>query len=81
WHFAKPVIGCNIPAVSEVIDDGVNGYLVEQDAEAIATRICDLMADPQRAAQMGTHGQAKYRANFTWDVVARKTEQAYETIL
>ena len=81
WHFAKPVIGCNIPAVSEVINDGVNGYLVEQDAESIAARICDLLSDPQRADQMGIHGQAKYRANFTWDVVARKTEQAYETIL
>ena len=81
WHFGKPVIGCNIPAVSEVIDDDVNGYVVDQDAEAIAARICDLLADPQRAAEMGANGQAKYRANFTWDVVARKTEQAYETIL
>ncbi|MCC6617007.1 MAG: glycosyltransferase family 4 protein [Anaerolineae bacterium] len=80
WHFAKPAIGCNIPAVSEVIDDGINGFVIEQDAEAIAERICDLLADPQRAADMGAKGQAKYKANFTWDVVARKTEQAYETI-
>ena len=42
WSFGKAVIGCRIPAVAEVIDDGENGYLVNQDSWDIASRIIAL---------------------------------------
>lgn len=45
WSFAKLVIGCNIPAVAEVIADGVDGYLVPQDPKSISDAICQVLFD------------------------------------
>ncbi|MBD2124675.1 glycosyltransferase family 4 protein [Trichocoleus sp. FACHB-262] len=81
WSFAKPVIGCSIPAVAEVIEDGVNGYLVEQDPSQIASSICDLLGNPTIAEEMGLAGQRKVEARYTWQQIALRTEQAYQRVL
>lgn len=77
WSFAKPVIGCDIPAVSEVISDAVDGYLVEQDPAQIAERICHLLLNPEVMQTMGEKGRQKVAARFTWSRLAELTEQAY----
>lgn len=81
WRFAKPVIGCSIPAVTEVIEDGVNGYLVGQDPNQIASRICDLLGNPATAEEMGLAGQRKVEARYTWPKIAARTERVYEQVL
>jgi len=78
WSFGKPVIGCNIPPVAEVITDGVDGYLVSQEAEQIAERICHLLLHPARAQAMGAAGQRKVKTRYTWQQIAERTEQAYQ---
>lgn len=77
WHFARPVIGCNIPAVAEVIEDGVNGYLVNQEPAEIADRIISLLLNPTLAERMGAAGQHKLNKRFTWQQIAQRVEQAY----
>ena len=57
WTFAKPVIGCKVPAVSEVIADGTDGFLVDQVTNEIAEKICYLLMHPARSA-----GDGKARA-------------------
>jgi glycosyltransferase involved in cell wall biosynthesis len=81
WHFGKPVIGCNIPAVAEVITDGVDGCLVRQEPAAIADRIIELLLNPGLAEQMGAAGRQKAAAHYTWARVAARTEQAYQLAL
>jgi glycosyltransferase involved in cell wall biosynthesis len=77
WSFGKPVIGCNIPAVAEVIADGVDGYLVSQEPAQIAERICHLLLHPTQAQTVGAAGQRKVKAHYTWQQIAERTEQAY----
>jgi glycosyltransferase involved in cell wall biosynthesis len=77
WSLGKPVIGCPIPAVSEVISDGVDGYLVDQDAAQIADRICYLLSHSAQAKKMGEAGQRKVIERYTWQRIAQLTEQAY----
>lgn len=77
WSFGKPVIGGNIPAISEVITDGVDGYIVAQDPEQIAERICHLLLHPCQLQAMGTAGKQKVESKFTWQHLAQLTEQAY----
>jgi len=79
WSFSKPVIGCNIPAVADVITDGVDGYLVEQQPGPIADRIIDLLTHPARAEAMGRAGQAKVNDRYTWPKLAEKTYRVYQT--
>jgi glycosyltransferase involved in cell wall biosynthesis len=81
WSFAKPVIGCPIPAVAEVIQDGVNGFLVAQEPTEIADLILQLLQHPTQAAAMGAAGQQRVEAQFTWQKIADRLETAYHTIL
>ncbi|BBC22807.1 glycosyltransferase family 4 protein [Pseudanabaena sp. ABRG5-3] len=81
WHFAKPAIGCKIPAVSEVIDDGINGLLVEQSPKDIADAICQLLLNPTKAEQLGQAGHTKLQENYTWDQIAKRTQIAYQKFI
>ncbi|MGC1216708.1 MAG: glycosyltransferase family 4 protein, partial [Phormidesmis sp.] len=77
WMFEKPVIGCDIPAIAEVIDDEVNGFLVQQQPKMIAQRILDLLDNPAAARAMGESGKEKVAQNYTWPAIAQKATAAY----
>jgi len=81
WMMGKPVIGGDIPAVREVIADGVDGFVVPPDPALIADRILALLADPAMAQRMGEAGRQKALAHFTWDKLAAKTLAVYESLL
>jgi glycosyltransferase involved in cell wall biosynthesis len=80
WYFDKPVIGCNIPAVSEVIDHGINGYLVQQNPAEIADAICQILMNPSQSLKMGQNGKQKLYAKFTWSRIAEITEDIYQRV-
>jgi len=77
WHFRKPVIGCPIPAVSELIQDGVNGLLREQTPESLAQGICFLLDHPEQARAMGDAGHDLVETRFTWEAIASTVEAGY----
>ncbi|MGK7874696.1 MAG: glycosyltransferase family 4 protein [Xenococcaceae cyanobacterium] len=81
WSFGKPVIGCNIPAVSEVITNGVDGYLVSQETNEIGKYICQLLLNPSQAQAMGAAGKRKVESHFTWKRLAEQTEQVYSDVI
>ncbi|MGA7935856.1 MAG: glycosyltransferase family 4 protein [Kovacikia sp.] len=81
WSFGKPVIGCRIPAVAEVIEDGVNGYLVDQTPAQIADRICYLMLNSSHAQALGQAGQDKVTTRFTWQKIAEQMEKLYANVI
>jgi glycosyltransferase involved in cell wall biosynthesis len=80
WSLGKPVIGCPIPAVSEVVTDEVDGYLVAQESGPIAERICHLLNYPLQAQAMGRAGQEKVAARYTWERIAQQTEIVYQQV-
>jgi len=79
WSLGKPVIGCNISAVADVISDGVDGFLVKQEAGMIADRICQLLNDPLKAKSMGEAGQQKVKSRYSWEHLAKITDQIYRS--
>jgi glycosyltransferase involved in cell wall biosynthesis len=52
----------------EFVEDGVNGFVVEPNAEAIASAIARLAGDPARAKSLGEAGYDRART-ITWDGV------------
>jgi len=81
WMLEKPVIGGRTPAVCEIIDEGLDGYVVEQEPAALAERITYLLEHPDIGAAMGRQGKQKTLARYTWERLARRTETIYRTIL
>ena len=62
---ARPVIATQVAGVSELVADGVTGFLVPPgDAETLADRIGRLADDPDLRARMGRAGRETVRTDF-----------------
>lgn len=62
---ARPVIATQVAGVSELVEDGINGFLVSPgDEEALADRIGRLADDPELCTRMGLAGRKKVRVEF-----------------
>ena len=82
WAAGKPVIGLRSGAVPAVIDDGVDGLLLDrQDDSMLADGILSLLQDRARARAMGEAGRAKVRARYTWPAIADRFRQVYSRVL
>jgi glycosyltransferase involved in cell wall biosynthesis len=68
----KAVIGSDVDGVREVIDDGVNGYLVpSEDSVALAKRIIELLTDRKKAEIMGIQGRKKVERKYTIEIMCK----------
>ena len=81
WSFKKPVIGGNIPAIRDVIEDGVDGFIVDQNPDIIADRLMYCLRHPAECKRMGIEGHRKVMENYTWKKIALRTEKAYQILL
>jgi glycosyltransferase involved in cell wall biosynthesis len=81
WSLGKPVIGCNIPAVSEVISPGRDGFLVTQDPDSISEHIHSLLSDPSLCEGQGKVGYSKVLSRYSWPIIASLTEEAYNSVI
>src|SRR5256712_297765 len=78
WYAWRPVIAGDIPPLREVVRDRVDGLIVAQDPDAIARAVLALLGDPVRARRMGESGRFRLQEKWTWELVAERTERAYE---
>lgn len=75
---ARPLVAGRHGGVPEVVEDGVNGVLVDpHDPGAVADAVGRLLGDPAAAAAMGSRGWARVEAEFLSDGMGR----AYREIL
>jgi glycosyltransferase involved in cell wall biosynthesis len=78
WAYAKPVIGAPIQAVSALIRDGVDGWLIEPtEVEAITARLVWLADHPTEAKAAGEAGHNKLMRRYTTTHIADIVEGAY----
>lgn len=62
---AVPVVATQVGGVSELVDHGVNGYVVRPgDPEPLARALIELLDDPERRQRMGDAGRATVTAEF-----------------
>jgi len=81
WNAGRPVIGGPAAATRELIDDGIDGWSVEQSGAEIADRLQRLLNDPGLADSMGRQGKAKVTQRFAWPAVARAHLDLYDRLL
>lgn len=81
WNAGKPVIGGPAAATRELIDDGVDGWSVAQDAAVVARRLTELLDDPAMAELMGANGKRKVAERFSWRVIADAHLDLYSRLL
>lgn len=77
-----PVVASNVCAVPEIIQDGVNGFLVKPGSvRELAEGISTLLADPRMRRQMGQSARKTVLERFDWNVNAIKISDIYHHIL
>jgi glycosyltransferase involved in cell wall biosynthesis len=77
--FGLPVVASAVGGVPEIVQDGVNGYLVPPgDSPAIARRILDLLGSPERRRAFGEAGRRLVEERqLTWDRFAAELADVY----
>lgn len=73
----KPVVATRVGGIPEVVEDGVNGFLVEPgDVDALTARVAALIGDPSLRTRMGEAGRTRVEKDFTTRPV-----REFETLL
>jgi glycosyltransferase involved in cell wall biosynthesis len=73
WAYGKPVIAYACGASAELIEDEVDGLLVQEgDVEGLASAINRLYSHPELALRLGRAGYAKVQAKYESTAVTRQ---------
>ncbi len=72
-QFGLPIISTNEGAIPEVVQDGINGYIISKnDAEKLAEKIEYLINNPIVRHNMGIQGQKLYKERYTLEKFENK---------
>jgi len=74
----RPVLVSDIPGMTEVIRDGVNGFVfADGDPASLARRLREVLADPARMAEVAAEGYRWIRGTQDWEKVGEATLRVY----
>ena len=76
-----PVFGTAISGITDLIDDGINGSVIEPNAQDLAEKIFSFLQDDQRLAQAGIESRQRVEANYSVAIVLNAYEQLFQRIL
>ena len=81
WASKKPVIGCRSGAVPTVIDENINGLLVDyRDKQELTGAILELVLDKRYSKRLAESGYNKFQQNYTWEIVAKRFRDVYKQV-
>jgi glycosyltransferase involved in cell wall biosynthesis len=79
---SKPVVCTDVSGLSELVEDGVNGFLVKPgDYQEFSDKINTLLNDEELAYKMGKNGFYTVKNNFSEDMMMERIESLYDEIL
>lgn len=79
---ALPLVAADVPGSREVVEDGVNGFLVPpQDHAAMADAVLRLAGAPELRRRFGAASRERAVTRFDLSVVAERTEGIYRNLL
>ncbi len=77
-----PVVVSAVGGLRDTVEDGRTGYLVPfGDVEALARRVADLLADPERRAAVGAAAREAVVRDFSWERSVAATVEVYREAL
>jgi len=75
-------IATNVGAVDEIIDNSINGFIVQPGSvDEIVEKIDYLLENENARVKLAENGYEKVIARFTSEIMANKTKKIYEDIL
>lgn len=73
-----PVVGTQVDGASEIVREGVNGYLCQpRDVQALADRVGALLGDAALRKRLGAAAKKSVGPEFGFDEMVRRTAEVY----
>ena len=77
--YGKPVIGCKVGGVPEIIKNNLNGLFAEVGSEvSLAEKICYLLEDEALMKEMGSKARKTVEHRFSREILALNSIEYYE---
>ena len=81
WQ-SLPIVATRVGAVPDMVEDGVNGYLVSPgDVDELAERLNAVLDSPDRRKKFGTASRKKAERNYDWSMVASRMRDHIEKFI
>lgn len=75
----KPVVTTNNVGCKEVVDDGINGYLIPiKDSKALTNAILGILSNEDKLLRFGKNSRLKAEREFDEKIVVQKTVDLYQ---
>lgn len=79
---AKPIVVSRAGGMPEIVQNGVNGFVVTMGNEnELAEKCCQLLADPELCRQMGSRGRTMVEKYWTKGIMTGTTLRVYGQVL
>ena len=72
-----PILATKINGAEDFVEPGETGFFIEHDPEQIATVLERLVANETDRRRLGENARRVVEQHYTWDRVAKLTEEAY----
>ncbi len=78
----RPVVSTDVGGVKDVVEDGINGYLVASgDSAGFAKRCLELAKDPEKRRSLGGNGRQRVLKRYSKERLVRDIKALYEEAL
>lgn len=77
----KPIIASNLPGVRTVVQDGINGLLIEpKNLQDLIEKVNTILSDNQLQIEMGQNGYKNAQKMFNWKIIGEKLYHLYKNL-
>jgi glycosyltransferase involved in cell wall biosynthesis len=78
-----PLIATRVGGIPEVVQDGVNGVLLDKldDTEELAGKITALLQNDALSQGLGQKARERVQERFAWQRIAQEQEAVYDRLL
>jgi glycosyltransferase involved in cell wall biosynthesis len=81
-QFGKAIVSTFEGSIPDIIDDGINGLLVERrNAKSLAEAIASLLDDPNRRMQLAAAAKKKFFSEFTLEAFEKRMLEVFEQVM
>ena len=82
YGFKKPVVVTDVGALSEIVDDGVTGFVVpSKDSQALADALIKLLKSEKLREELGENAYKKLKTDLSWDNITEATIEVYKKVI